>query len=89
MAWLDGGLWLHHTLRITEDDGATDVLTLIVPCTCGRGDIDVRLDTEEDLMEVLSDLRPTAGLSPHSDRDPLDCGSVTAGPNIRTADAWR
>ncbi|MDQ1033076.1 hypothetical protein QF035_010658 [Streptomyces umbrinus] len=33
VAFLGGGLWLHHTLRITEADGASDVLTLIVPCT--------------------------------------------------------
>ncbi|MEU1528481.1 hypothetical protein [Streptomyces fagopyri] len=37
VAWLDGGVWLHHSLRISEDDGATDVLTLVAPCTCGRG----------------------------------------------------
>ncbi|MET8411096.1 hypothetical protein ABZV34_23840 [Streptomyces sp. NPDC005195] len=89
VAWLDGGLWLHHTLLITEADGAANVLTLIVPCTCGRGYIDIRLETEEHLMEVLSDFRPTAGLSPHDERDPDDCTSITAEPHSRTVDAWR
>lgn len=32
MAWLDGGLWLHHTLRISEADSWIEILTLIVPC---------------------------------------------------------
>jgi hypothetical protein len=35
IAWLEGGLWLHHTLHISQADGARDVLTLIVPC-CRR-----------------------------------------------------
>ncbi|WAU82256.1 hypothetical protein O1Q96_22350 [Streptomyces sp. Qhu-G9] len=55
--------WLHHTLRTTEADGASDVLTLIVPCTCGHGYTDIVLDTEEVLLEVLAELRPTHGLS--------------------------
>ncbi|GHB68036.1 hypothetical protein GCM10010377_68690 [Streptomyces viridiviolaceus] len=79
VAWLDGGLWLHHTLHITEADGAQDVLTLIVPCTCGRGYADIRLDTEDDLLEILADLRPTHGRSPHTDT-PLDCGSIHPAP---------
>ncbi|WAU78327.1 hypothetical protein O1Q96_00310 (plasmid) [Streptomyces sp. Qhu-G9] len=70
VAWLDGGLWLHHTLRISEDDGARDVLTLIVPCTCGHGYTDIVLDTEDVLMELLAELRPTHGLSLHDDRTP-------------------
>ncbi|MCX4581039.1 hypothetical protein OHB41_49705 [Streptomyces sp. NBC_01571] len=89
VAWLDGGLWLHHTLRITEHDGATDVLTLIVPCTCGRGYVDIVLDGEEDLMQTLADFRPTAGQSPHDERDPLDCASITARPRLGAVDAWR
>ncbi|MEV6533676.1 hypothetical protein AB0M86_29460 [Streptomyces sp. NPDC051639] len=89
VAWLDGGLWLHHTLRITERDGAEDVLTLVVPCTCGRGYIDMVLDAEDDLMEILSELRPTHGLSPHNERDPLDCRSVTTTPYLEAVAAWR
>ncbi|WP_217236842.1 hypothetical protein [Streptomyces sp. AC555_RSS877] len=81
MAWLDGGLWLHHTLHISETDGARDVLTLIVPCTCGRGYIDVLLDTEDDLIELLSELRPTHGRSPHTDT-PVDCHSVRTAPTF-------
>ena len=65
-AWLDGGLWLHHTLRLTED-GAVDILTLIVPCTCGRGYTDIVLDCEDMLIEILAELRPTHGKSVHDD----------------------
>jgi hypothetical protein len=88
VAWLDGGLWLHHTLRITEADGAIDTLTLIVPCTCGRGYVDIGFETEEDLMEMVSELRPTAGRSPHDERDPLDCASVRITPHIGAVD-WQ
>lgn len=42
VAWLDGDLWLHHALRISETDGARDVLTLIVPRTCGHGHADIQ-----------------------------------------------
>ncbi|MEU9438390.1 hypothetical protein [Streptomyces sp. NPDC048252] len=74
VAWLDGGLWLHHTLRITEHDGAADVLTLIVPCTCGRY-TDITLDGEEMLLELLAELAPTHGRSVHDDTVG-DCRSV-------------
>ncbi|MFF3420290.1 hypothetical protein ACFYW9_37360 [Streptomyces sp. NPDC002698] len=77
VAWLDGGLWLHHTLRSAEDDGASDVLTLIVPCTCGRGYTDITLDCEDLLMEILAELRPTHGRSVHH-AALLDCASVPA-----------
>ena len=77
VAWLDGGLWLHHTLRSTEDDGANDVLTLVVPCTCGRGYTDITLDSEDLLMEILAELRPTHGRSVHH-AALLDCTSVPA-----------
>jgi hypothetical protein len=73
-AWLDGGLWLHHTLRISED-GAFDVLTLIVPCTCGDGYTDIVLDSEDMLIEILAELRPTHGRSVHDDRHG-DCRTV-------------
>lgn len=89
VAWLDGGLWLHHTLRISERDGAEDRLTLVVPCTCGRGYIDLVLGGEEDLMEILADFRPTAGQSPHDAREPLNCGSVTTTPYLEAAAALR
>ncbi|MFE7934323.1 hypothetical protein ACFU6S_37540 [Streptomyces sp. NPDC057456] len=80
VAWLDGGLWLHHTLRITEHDGAADVLTLVVPCTCGRY-TDVTLDGEEMLLELLAELAPTYGRSVHDDRAG-DCRSVPAVPPV-------
>ncbi|MFG2351999.1 hypothetical protein [Streptomyces phaeochromogenes] len=81
VACLGGGLWLHHTLRISEADGASDVLTLIVPCTCGRGYTDITVDTEDVLMELLAELRPTHGLSLHDDRTP-DCHSVQSPPPL-------
>ncbi|MFJ3228996.1 hypothetical protein ACIPJS_37350 [Streptomyces sp. NPDC086783] len=80
MAWLDGGLWLPYLLRITEADGASDVVTLIVPCTCGRGYVDILLDAEDALMEILEELQPTHGRSPHTDVS--DCASVHAVPLI-------
>ncbi|WP_331740367.1 hypothetical protein OG613_46050 (plasmid) [Streptomyces sp. NBC_00015] len=76
-ASLDGGLWLHHTL---EHDGATDVLTLIVPCTCGRY-TDITLDGEEMLLELLAELAPTHGRSVHDDPT-ADCHSVPAAPAL-------
>ncbi|MGW6926531.1 hypothetical protein ACWGA9_35605 [Streptomyces sp. NPDC054950] len=74
VAWLDGGLWLHHTLRITERDGAADVLTLVTPCTCGRY-TGITLDGEEMLLELLAELAPTHGRSVHDDTVG-DCRSV-------------
>ncbi|MEU3663976.1 hypothetical protein AB0E77_30155 [Streptomyces sp. NPDC032940] len=81
VVWLDGGLWLHHTLHISEADGARDALTLIVPCTCGRGYVDIQLDTEDTLLEILAELRPTHGRSQHTDT-PLDCRSVPPLPRL-------
>ncbi|MEU1193553.1 hypothetical protein [Streptomyces sp. NPDC005859] len=78
VAWLDGGLWLHHTLRITERDGAADVLTLVVPCTCGRY-TDITLDGEEMLLELLAELAPTHGRSVHDD-SAADCRSIPVVP---------
>ncbi|MCX4919929.1 hypothetical protein [Streptomyces sp. NBC_00687] len=89
VAWLDGGLWLHHTQRITERDGARDVLTLIAPCTCGRAYVDFGFDTEDHLMEILSELKATSGRSPHDEKNPLDCSSITATPLYGTADTWQ
>jgi hypothetical protein len=74
VAWLDGGLWLHHTLR-TDINGAVDVLALVVPCTCGQGYTDIVLDTEDDLLEILAGLHATNGRSPHDASHP-DCHSV-------------
>lgn len=82
VAWLEGGLWLHHTLDISEDDGARDVLTLIAPCACGSGYIDFQLENEEDLLEILTDLRRTGGRVPHRHDD--DCASVP-DPHAPTA----
>ncbi|WP_051845497.1 hypothetical protein [Streptomyces sp. NRRL S-813] len=84
VAWLGGGLWLHHTQHITEQDGARDVLTLIVPCTCGHGYVDIHLETEAELLEILAELRPTHGRSPHTDA-PLDCCSVHPVPRLGDA----
>ncbi|MFE1056992.1 hypothetical protein [Streptomyces rochei] len=81
VAWLDGGLWLHHTLHISEVGGARDVLTLIVPCTCGHGYVDIPLDTEDVLLEILAELRPTQGRSVHTDA-PLDCRSLLPCPRL-------
>ncbi|MFJ4633571.1 hypothetical protein [Streptomyces sp. NPDC088847] len=87
VAWLDGGLWLHHTLRISERDGATDVFTLIVPCTCGRY-TDITLDGEEVLLDVLAELAPTRGRSVH-DETVGDCRSVPTAPLAALARSWR
>ncbi|MEU1789152.1 hypothetical protein ABZ553_25440 [Streptomyces sparsogenes] len=74
-AWLDGGLWLHHTLHISENDGARDVLTLIVPCTCGRGYVDYELANEEDLISLIAGLRRTGGRVSH-EGDEDECASI-------------
>ncbi|MEU0119061.1 hypothetical protein ABZ137_36640 [Streptomyces bobili] len=71
VAYLDGGLWLHHTV---DGDQEQDVLTLIAPCTCGNGYIDTVLDGERDLLQVLTDLRATGGRFPHNSDGP-DCDS--------------
>ncbi|MCD9899087.1 hypothetical protein LUR56_01020 [Streptomyces sp. MT29] len=64
VAHLDGGLWLHHT--ITADADYRDVLTLLVPCTCGHGYVASLLEDENDLLELLEELRPTGGHAVHS-----------------------
>ncbi|WP_415939997.1 hypothetical protein [Streptomyces sp. 039-1] len=86
VAWLDGGLWLHHTVRIPEVGPGSDILTLVVPCTCGRGYVDYGFKTEDDLLETFAELKATAGRSPHDDKHPLDCTSVTALTHTRSAD---
>ncbi|MFE7077248.1 hypothetical protein ACFU96_44900 [Streptomyces sp. NPDC057620] len=50
-------------------------MTLIDPCPCGCGYTDIGLDTEDVLIEVLAELRPTYGRSLHDDQAP-DCHSV-------------
>lgn len=57
------------------------MLTLIVPCTCERGYTDITLDTEDVLIEILAELRPTYGRSLHDDRTP-DCHSVQPVPAL-------
>ncbi|MFZ3562833.1 hypothetical protein ACOKM5_43660 [Streptomyces sp. BH097] len=69
VAHLDGGLWLHHC----TDGDTGPVLTLIAPCTCGRGYVDTALDGEEDLLQLLKELHGTGGRFPHHDTRP-DCG---------------
>ncbi|MGC5543700.1 hypothetical protein ACPYPE_23805 [Streptomyces griseus] len=63
VAHLDGGVWLHHT--ITADADYRDVLTLLVPCTCGHGYVASLLEDENDLLELLEELRPTGGHAVH------------------------
>ncbi|MEU1458848.1 hypothetical protein [Streptomyces avermitilis] len=62
------------------------MLTLIVPCTCGRGYVDITLDTEDVLMEVLAELPPTNGRSPFIDCL-LDCTSVKTARTSAAASA--
>jgi hypothetical protein len=81
VAYLDGGLWLHHT---TGGDQEQDVLTLIAPCTCTNGYVDTVLDGERDLLQVLTELRSTAGHFPHHDGDP-DCDSQRRLPALGDA----
>ncbi|MFJ8848523.1 hypothetical protein ACIRFF_37190 [Streptomyces cyaneofuscatus] len=64
VAPLGGGLWLHHT--ITADADYRDVLTLLVPCTCRYGYVPSLLEDENDLQELLRELRPTGGHAVHS-----------------------
>ena len=71
VAYLDGGLWLHHT---SDGDQERDVLTLIAPCTCGRGYVATVLDGEFDLLQVLNELHATHGRFPHHNDRP-DCNS--------------
>ncbi|MGC5041074.1 hypothetical protein ACLQ2C_36665 [Streptomyces sp. DT73] len=73
VAPVGGGLWLHHT--ITTDDDYRDVLTLLVPCSCGRGYVDWQLENEQDLLEILTDLRRTDGRGVHGDPDNPDCAT--------------
>ncbi|WP_331740111.1 hypothetical protein OG613_45385 (plasmid) [Streptomyces sp. NBC_00015] len=78
VAWLDGGLWLHHTLRITEHGAAADVLTLILPCSCGRY-TDITVDSEGRLLELLAELTAAGGRSVH-DETRGDCHCTSAVP---------
>ncbi|MFD9282122.1 hypothetical protein ACFWD7_33405 [Streptomyces mirabilis] len=71
VAYLDGSLWLHHS---SDGDQEQGVLTLIAPCTCGNGYVDTALDGEQDLLQVLNDLRATSGRFPHDSGWP-DCDS--------------
>jgi hypothetical protein len=74
VAFLDGGLWLHF-------DRDTQLLTLIVPCTCGRGYVDTVLENEADLLELLKLLAPAGGRFQHDTAKP-DCTSA------RRQQAW-
>ncbi|MFD5343410.1 hypothetical protein ACFWJY_06495 [Streptomyces anulatus] len=64
-AYLDGGLWLHHTIPALAD--YRDVLTLLVPCDCGHGYVPSLLEDENDLLELLRELRSAGGCAVHSD----------------------
>ncbi|MFJ9328981.1 hypothetical protein ACIRPN_16825 [Streptomyces sp. NPDC101230] len=50
VAYLGGGLWLHHTL--TNGADCRDALTLLVPCTCHYGYVPSLLEDEADLQEL-------------------------------------
>ncbi|MFF5893850.1 hypothetical protein ACFY72_34540 [Streptomyces globisporus] len=65
VAHLDGGLWLHHTMTANAD--YRDALTLLVPCICGHGYVPTLLEDENDLLELLNELRVTGGRAVHSD----------------------
>ncbi|MGW5990987.1 hypothetical protein ACWFRT_29480 [Streptomyces anulatus] len=62
--YLDGGLWLHHTSPALGD--FLDVLTLLVPCDCGHGYVPSLLEDEDDLLELLRELRSAGGRAVHS-----------------------
>ncbi|MEV0888876.1 hypothetical protein AB0J03_34380 [Streptomyces microflavus] len=77
VAHLGGGLWVHHT--ITTDADYRDVLTLLVPCTCRYGYVPSLLLDENDLQELLQELRPTGGQAAHSgDTGGPYCASIPA-----------
>ncbi|WP_331756419.1 hypothetical protein [Streptomyces microflavus] len=77
VAHLGGGLWLHHT--ITTDADYRDVLTLLVHCTCGHGYVPSLIEDENDLQELLQELRPTGGHAVHSgDTGGPYCASIPA-----------
>ncbi|WP_086669881.1 hypothetical protein [Streptomyces albovinaceus] len=65
VAHLDGGLWLHHTITANAD--YRDALTLLAPCICGHGYVSALLEDENDLLELLNELRVTGGRAVHSD----------------------
>ncbi|MDX3772428.1 MULTISPECIES: hypothetical protein [unclassified Streptomyces] len=62
------------------------MLTLIVPCTCGRGYADIGVETESDPMEILLEHRLKAGQCLHDEKDLLDA-NITANPPLRPAGA--
>ncbi|MEU1600458.1 hypothetical protein ABZ468_48855 [Streptomyces sp. NPDC005708] len=72
VAFLGGGLWLHHT---TDVDQSRDLLTLVAPCTCGNGYVDRLLDGEWELVWILTDLTATYGRFPHNTDRP-HCMSI-------------
>ncbi|MGW6744841.1 hypothetical protein ACWGDX_29590 [Streptomyces sp. NPDC055025] len=65
VACLGGGIWLHHTLTSDPDRDDRGVLTLLAPCTCEHGYVGYELADENDLLEILADLRRTDGRSTH------------------------
>jgi hypothetical protein len=72
VAYLGDGLWLHHHNNL---DRGHAVLTLIAPCSCGNGYLDYVLDGEDDLLQILINLRATGGRFPHSSTRP-GCASI-------------
>ncbi|MGW2841835.1 hypothetical protein ACWCWD_29120 [Streptomyces sp. NPDC001493] len=74
---LGNGIWLHHTA--TSADPEQHVLTLLVPCACGRGYTGCELADEPDLLQILDELSTSGGLMPHeSDAGGNDCDSTPA-----------
>ncbi|WNI34393.1 hypothetical protein [Streptomyces sp. ITFR-6] len=85
VANMSGGLWLHHT--VTDDADYRDVLTLLVPCACERGYVGWQLEDENDLLEILTELRRNDGHTVHDgDSGGPHCAS-TPLPSRGRADA--
>ncbi|MGW1438674.1 hypothetical protein ACWD7M_25950 [Streptomyces griseus] len=77
VAYLDGGIWLYHTIPALGD--FRDVLTLLVPCDCGHGYVPSLLENERDLLELLRELRLADGRAVHrGDTGGAYCASIPA-----------
>ncbi|MFF7365422.1 hypothetical protein [Streptomyces sp. NPDC008125] len=81
VAFLGNGIWLHHT----STDPEQHVLTLLIPCACGRGYTGCELADEHDLLLILDALSTSGGLMPHqSDAGGNDCDNTPATPTRRS-----
>lgn len=84
-AHLGNGVWVHHTVTTSSfDDGHSTrwqvskrhALTLITPCTCGRGYRTADVSTEEELLTAVHTLIAEPSSSKHGFR--RLCGSVNS-----------